>query len=147
MLKFHFNNDNNICYAYKANKPYLGIPSLYHRLSKVSRYHCFEDETLFCESSSFIITAHWFGQKGQKFSITDVFCLYFFSLEKLRSIQIDRDTQFNNRVRHRFLLTMTFNFPWRKYVSLYRTKVRKSNVDGTSDLVTVTFVYLSDSFV
>ena len=67
---------------------------------KVSRYHCFEDEPLFCESSSFIITAHWFGQKGQKFSITDVFCLYFFSLEKLRSIQIDRDTQFNNRVRH-----------------------------------------------
>ena len=74
--------------------------SLCYRLCKVSRYHCFEDETLFCESSSFIITAHWFGQKGQKFSITDVFCLYFFSLEKLRSIQIDRDTQFNNRVRH-----------------------------------------------
>ena len=90
---------------------------------KVSRYHCFEDETLFCESSSFIITAHWFGQKGQKFSITDVFCLYFFSLEKCRSIQIeDWDTQFNNRVRYRLLLTMTFNFPWRKYVSLYWTK-------------------------
>ena len=134
-----------------TNKIYLENASLCYRLSKVSRYHCFEDETLFCESSSFIITAHWFGQKGQKFSITDVFCLYFFSLEKLRSIQIDRDTQFNNRVRHTqapFNNDIQFSMEEICVPLLNKERFRKSSRSGsTSDLVNVTFVYLRDVFV